>query len=1286
MVGIGFDYQQSRIPEIGKTLTASRGVMFQIIPQDIANLDDEKLRGLVGQLCEAEMRIRGYSSTYITYGGDQNAPDGGIDVRASIPSDRAIEGFIPRHQTGFQVKKPDMPKNAIEEEMCPGGVLRPTIVQLAEAEGAYIIATASSVSDSVLKNRIEAMRGCVGNYAGRLQLDFYDRTRLASWANSHSGISIWVRREVGRAVPGWEPFGAWAHPAGGTAAEYLSEHGVKVRDRSAREIKDLDTIGGLEKIRAALAQPNSVVRLVGLSGVGKTRFAQALFDSRLGENALDPALAVYTNIGNEPNPAPFNMASDLIANGRRIILVVDNCGPDLHQRLSTLVKSLDSQLSLLTIEYDIQDDLPEGTEAFEIRAGSQELIEALLKKRFPQLSQIDARTAAQASGGNARIAIALAETVERKDTLGSLNDLQLFERLFAQRQGQDKTLLEVAQACSLVYSFNGEDVDDGSELPRIAKLAGVPVEVAHRNVAQLIRRDLAQRRGRWRAVLPHALANRLAQTGLQSFSKRSVENAFKYGAPERLTISFARRLGFLDANREAVDLVTEWLQPKGWIGAAIWNLNQFGRSMLLACLPAAPAEGLAAMEANIPAYDADNPITTGEYLPRLLRSLAWDGSLFERCIHLLEVLALHGEGAAKEAQDVHRSLFYIVLSGTHATLDQRLEVVSRLLNAGEPKARSLGISALGAMIHASHFHSAHDFQFGSHSRDYGYNPSNRDEISLWFRKTLALAEQIAFANIPASTDVQALIADDFRELWMIKEVRNALENFCLAQVKREPWREGWKAVRQTRHYDAKDRASESYARLTRLEEALRPNGLIETVRAKALSSFRYDPDDLDLEDVKSFTAAHNRQLEVVKDLGRKVVADENTFEALLDEIVSAEGNNWSFAEGLAEAAADRPAIWGRIVDKIRDLPSEKINTRLFAGFLAQTQRTDPQQVDLFLNGALDERSLAMWYPLLLIGIPLTTRRVQLLIQSLDIGAAAVHLYSNLHLGNVDDEVSEKLVTELLEHIAGREGGVDVGVHLLGAQFWSDHQEKRPVKAERIEVGRRLLQSLPFNERQRENYYLSTLVKTCLTGKDGKEIAVSICRTVRDAVARHKISGFDENELLKALCVVQPSATLDGLLTGDQAEIRAGVNLLTSAAYLRSNPIDTMSETALMDWCKGVPESRFRLAAAVASIYSQDAEFRPLAWNPIGPALVHASPDPIATMREVIARMRPMSWSGSRAFILESNADLVENFDVGADTALRSFISSESRKLREEAKISRAAEEKRSKEEDERFEY
>jgi hypothetical protein len=157
--------------------------MFEITADDIARLGDEPLRAVVARLCEVEVRRRGLGPASVTWGGNQTAADGGIDVRVALPPGTIIDGFIPRAETGFQVKKQDMPRADILEEMRPEGTIMPSIQSLAEVGGAYIIVgSAGSVADAALQARRNAMKeGMAGVvHADALALDFYDRTRIAT--------------------------------------------------------------------------------------------------------------------------------------------------------------------------------------------------------------------------------------------------------------------------------------------------------------------------------------------------------------------------------------------------------------------------------------------------------------------------------------------------------------------------------------------------------------------------------------------------------------------------------------------------------------------------------------------------------------------------------------------------------------------------------------------------------------------------------------------------------------------------------------------------------------------------------------------------------------------------------------------------------------------------------------------------------------------------------------------------------------------------------------------------
>lgn len=478
--------------------------VFTITPGDIQKLNDEQSRELVARLCKAELKNRNISQDAVTWGGDQRAKDGGVDVRVNIDPIIGIDGYIKSDRSVFQVKAEKFIPSKIPAEMAPSGILRSAIKELAKNNGSYIIvSTRDDLSDSSLSNRIEAMKECLSKYdelSGKVILDFYDCRKISDWVEQHPAIVIWIKHIIGKPLIGWKPYSPWAYQESDLQTEYLVDDRVKVFLPNADE--GIDVTSAINRLRSDLSK-NISVRIVGLSGVGKTRLVQALFDTRVctGSPPLDIGNVIYTDLSDNPIPQPQAMVESLASDGSDCIVVIDNCGADVHQRLTELVKHSGSKLRLVTIEYDIRDDLPEGTVCYRLEGSSDDVIKQILKRRFNVLSDSDIVKIAELSDGNARVAFALASTTETTGELARLRNSELFKRLFQQKHAENDNLLQCAKVASLLYSFDGEETSCDSELVILALLAEVSVTTFTRNITELKQRGLVQSRGKWRAVL-----------------------------------------------------------------------------------------------------------------------------------------------------------------------------------------------------------------------------------------------------------------------------------------------------------------------------------------------------------------------------------------------------------------------------------------------------------------------------------------------------------------------------------------------------------------------------------------------------------------------------------------------------------------------------------------------------------------------------------------------------------------------------------------------------------------
>lgn len=1277
--------------------------MFEITGDDIASLGDADLRTLIGLLCEAGMRSRGLPTSSVTYGGNQDATDGGLDVRVDLSVQSRIEGFVPKPITGFQIKKPDMPRAEILKEMKPKGVLRPVIIELAAAKGAYIIVSSKgATSDAALSSRrtamMEAIKGTVAE--GTLTLDFYDRSRVATWVRDHPGLIPWVRARIGKSIPGWQAYGAWSLTPSGSDVSYLADDQARIRMGREDEGEGFSAIEGINRIRQLLAKPGHAIRLVGLSGVGKTRLAEALFEANVGEGALDPSLAIYTDEADGPNPPPAVLASDLIARQTSAILVVDNCTPELHRRLSEVVRSRGSTISVITVEYDIREDQPEGTEVFVLETSSVPLIEKLVARRYPHLSQTDSQTIAEFSGGNARVALALASRIEKTETITGLSDEELFKRLFQQRHDHDASLILVAQACSLLYSFDGENIgDDDAELSILGSLIGKSAENMHAGVADLRRRDLVQARAKWRAVLPHAIANRLAKRALESIAPVRVKVALVERASERVLRSFSRRLGQLDECKESQAIVKAWLAPGGLLGN-LEDLDELGRAMFSNIAPVAPEAVLLALEDRLSKAD-EATLTRGTHFVRPLRSIAYDPAYFERAVTLLVKFATlpSGDHNVNEAVGIVESLFYIALSGTHAPVEMRAKIVRSLLASDDELRWQLGAKALRAMMKTGYFSSSYDFRFGARSRDYGYYPPNNDAVRAWFGIVIEIARDFGLSESQAAPVVRKALSQQFRGLWTGSGCARELDEIVRAIATKSFWREGWIAVRETISYDRNGIASELLENLVELESFLRPKDLVSKVRGLVVGAGRglFDPDDVDDDDidegeegtstVASYEARQARLAESVREIGHDVAADETAFQTVLPELMNWSARTAIFGSALSEAADNPRAMWDRIVDTFA--ATKDANVHLLCGFIGQLHKRDAMIANSILDESIDHPVLASQFPYLQLASPIDSRALCRLHQALGLGHAKIDSYFGIACRPVRDSITASDFCKLVIVIMNKPDGLRLSIQIISTCIMLYESEGIYSEPETLEVARLVLAAFEFRPTDgrafRDDHDLGVIVRASLAGSEGAPIAKELCRKLKLAAKDHRIDVYDYDDLMKGLLRTHPVVILDTLFSDNHQEQIDGVRILNDFDRFHKDIMGEIPDDVLMMWCDREPLVRYPIAASIVRLFTRPKEGEAYAWTPLTEQLLQRAPEPVAVMNEIIYRLQPLSWSGSLATKLEEHFDLLKVVPGRDRPELCGLVANAKAQLRARIERERIREAKEDYERNNRFE-
>lgn len=1275
--------------------------LFDITSVDIAQLDDAELRELIGRLCEADYRSAGLPTKGIAWGGHQDARDGGLDVVVQSEEIPPQSSYIPRRKTGFQVKKPDMPRAEILNEMRPNGILRDEILSLLQEGGAYIIvSSASSTTATALKNRKDAMHEAVADAENHenLALDFLDRGRVATWVRSHPSLILWVRNKIGRSFNGWQPYENWANAPGGIEEEYILDDGLRLYDGTIPLDSGRSVAEGLNILRSSLLTPGASVRLAGLSGVGKTRLVQALFDERVGEDALNCDYAFYTDISDSPEPDPRTMAEQLIAQKTRAIMVVDNCSPELHRRLTNTCAGTGSTVSLLTIEYDVREDVPEETHVFRLEPASEAVIETLIRKRFSHIGPVDAQTIANFSGGNARLAITLALTVQQGETLSGFRDEELFQRLFRQRHDPNESLLYTAEVCSLVYSFDGEDAtSEKSEMKFLASLIDRSGKEIYRDIGILRSRCLVQSRHVWRAVLPHAVANRLAKRALETIPKDLLVESFLECGSERLITSFSRRLSYLHDCQVAVEIATKWLAPDGWLGGVIRNFNAFGMEVFKNIAPVAPAQALAIIE-HAATGESGEKFASREHnyfyeFVRLLRHLAYDPTLFKRSVTLLCRYALSEKPEEKNnsTRNVLKSLFYINYSATMAPLGARSTIIEELARSDDKNRQELAIFLLDAALESWHFYPVHEFDFGAWPRSYGYVPKSREEVVSWFGIFIGICTDLSLSSEPIAAQARKILADRFRGLWTKAQVFDILEDAALRIHSLKPWNEGWLAVCGIIRYDGKGFGADTQERLHRLAQRLRPADLLELARTYALSDQSSTIFELEEDCEENDIGSHSRKVEDrIRQIGAQVAQNEETLSAILPDIAATYTHKLiNFGRGLAEGSTDRMSLWQRLYNQLDKTLPEKRQIAALVGFLSACAEIDPVLCNAILDRSINDPLLGPWFPILQINTEIDQQGFERLMKALDIDMAPIYMYGHLAMGRKHEFLTDNDLSCLLRKILTKDEGIYVAVDILDMRFHSPEAESPNYSPALLAAARDILSSFLFtNSNQRHSlldYELALIAATCLKGNEERNTAITLLHNLADALAHYHTYVSDYPHLLNVLAKLHPDSFLNVFLQGRDEEKHRYRKAFLYDYDMHTNPLNQISDTDIVSWCDEDPEHRYPTIVEVIDTHSESAEAGKLQWKPLVYAILEKAPDLSVILDRLATLANPPSWTEPRSALLEKRSTLFKSLYDHDNAEIRSWAQNQYSALQETIRRDRESEALRHRQQNERFE-
>lgn len=630
----------------------------------------------------------------------------------------------------------------------------------------------------------------------------------------------------------------------------------------------------------------------------------------------------------------------------------------------------------------------------------------------------------------------------------------------------------------------------------------------------------------------------------------------------------------------------------------------------------------------------------GDKICALLLKLAYDPPLFDQAVWLLARARVVQPKDDKQhsGQEYLSRLFQIVGSGTHAPQAQRMAMIDRLLKATEAKFHPLGVAALGGMLdRRRQAFFSHDFAFGLRKRDFGWRPANGEERINWFQTALTRAVALANGDGPHRLGARWVLSQSIQSLWGVPSLRQGLADAVRVVAANEFWPEGWVAVSRMKKFCNKDASEEDRDFLQALERDLRPVCLKEKI-AQRLRLQSWEIDALNTEMIEE-NALETRAL------GRALAVEPALLVELASALATSGSNNARVVgQGLADGAADLPALWDQLTAAMAEVEREKRQFGVLGGFLNAGQTRDPAWTASALDAAVDADVLGEMFPYFQITVGIDDAGVERLHRALVGERPSIWQFSRLAYSGSLNDASPQNLSGLLRAVAGRPGGQDVVVEILSMHFHGSASASDPGReAALVAYGRELLSEYRFSDNVNDSktYHLQETIKKCLIDREAENAARSLIVNLRDGCTDYKRQEETEN-IICDLMKVQPAAVLDVL------EERGG-DLLCSRWSHHPPPLLRAAQEQILAWADVNPEQRYPWLADIVGLYPEDGEDNDLS---LALALLDRAPDKACLMNIYSNSWDVDSWSGSKAAILEARRALLEPLLNHADPAVR----------------------------------
>jgi hypothetical protein len=1033
----------------------------------------------------------------------------------------------------------------------------------------------------------------------------------------------------------------------------------------------------------SLPDPKLTIRILGLSGLGKTRILLETFRPIASDkdSIFLSSRVLYMNCSDNPNADYQTIFTRLNLEQEGRIVVLDNCSIEIHRQALAFARRDNNKTFFISLDSnpeEVNHTKINGVNYLIIKKDDfTTVVDEILKRDFGGIGDENIKKIREFSQGIPFMAVLLAESVKNGEKfIGKLEDKLLVDKLLGSK-GQDQRNRAILKACSIFnyFGFSGELVSQVEFIAKnkhITSLNGndeVILNEFNEVCDYYLKREIFERRGRLIGMRPFPLAMSLAQEWLEPCTPERLINVITSiaGLPEpnrgNLSEALSEHMKYLGYNDKAVEIVDRIVGPGSPFDNAEVLNTELGSRLFRSFVevnPVAVSLNFNRQFLNKTTEELLNIVEGRRNLVWVLEKLCFDKRTFNDSVKILYSFAVaENENWANNATGQFLHLFNVFLSGTEVKLIERWKIIEWGLNKGDERYYEFAVQAMKVGLNYGHFSRAGGAEQQGSKRLYDNEPT-WPEIKEYWTNILNKLVEIIKSNSNYSDSASNAIAKSIRTIFNVRMgelIMPYLDD--ISQFRNYDWDSGLEGLKFARKYERHVISKDLENNINGLIKSLTKTDFV--TRYKTLSSYYH----LDHDESYSSEKAKSSIVELADEFINTNISWEETFPTLYknQQIYS-----YNFGKRLYELLKEDKNKVDQFIELslnvISKITKEERNIAVLGGFIAES----PDDLKKFFYTKLfgsEEFNYLLFY---FLSIDFSGNKYfNLLFDLVDskkcsLKSFYVFNYSNA-LGQLNLDELSKFSERLFEY---EEEGYAIAFDLLIDTSHGDDNKKKSL----LPIYKKCIYRLGINKKERrqlDGYKWSQIISLILSNESEVDFAKFINKSAIDSISWENLYHLDYEvqRIYEILMKVHFNSIWPDL---SEALLSTDDNYITfyGLKHILGSHIGGVGRTigvlfdgdleAIFKWCEEKkPLAPSRLAELTPIFNNNNTDYSD--WHPVALRLLNGYGDIKEVLSNLNSNMGTYSWTGSVVPLLEAKMELFKTITEHPKEEVRNWANS-----------------------------